>query len=66
MDFFEDQLAALGNDWKKLVEKFLLSGKEPLINNLICGRMSPLFYAGEDFHADVSSWPSHDPHALRL
>ncbi|KAK7526913.1 uncharacterized protein IWZ02DRAFT_444902 [Phyllosticta citriasiana] len=44
MDFFEDQLAALGNDWKKLVEKFLLSGKEPLVNNLICGLGHPLIH----------------------
>ncbi|KAK8212258.1 hypothetical protein HDK77DRAFT_382195 [Phyllosticta capitalensis] len=44
MDFFEDQLAALGNDWKKLVEKFLLSGKEPLINNLICGLGHPMIH----------------------
>lgn len=40
LDFFEDQLALNYNyDWKAVVEHYLLSGKQPLINGLIAGRM---------------------------
>lgn len=38
IDFFEDELVLNGYEWRKVVEKYLLSGKEPLINNLIAGR----------------------------
>lgn len=27
-----------GYDWRKVLEEYLLKGKEPLINNLISGR----------------------------
>lgn len=39
VDFFEDQLAyKYSYDWKALVEEYLLSGEQPLINCLIGGR----------------------------
>lgn len=38
IDFFEDQLVQEGYDWRALVDEFLYEGKEPLINNIICGR----------------------------
>lgn len=38
LDFFEDQLVLNGYDWRKVLEEYLLKGKEPLINNLISGR----------------------------
>lgn len=42
VDFYEDELALkFGYDWKKVAEEYLFSGKEPLINGLIAGRMSP-------------------------
>jgi Questin oxidase-like len=44
VDFFEDQLVGKGYDWRKLMDEFLFSGKEPLINNMISGRT----YLGEE------------------
>jgi hypothetical protein len=46
VDFFEDQLVELGYDWRALLDEFLLSGKEPLINNLISGLAHPLIHLG--------------------
>jgi hypothetical protein len=41
VDFFEDELALkFGYDWKRVVEEYLFSGKQPLINGLIAGRTS--------------------------
>jgi len=41
IDFFEDQLVQFGYDWRELLDDFLYSGKQPLINNLIAGRKLP-------------------------
>lgn len=38
VDFFEDELVLHGYDWKRVVAKYLLEGKQPLVNNLIGGR----------------------------
>lgn len=46
VDFFEDQLVKHGYDWHALLNEFLLSGKEPLINNLIAGLGHPLIHLG--------------------
>lgn len=44
VDFYEDELALkYGYDWKKVAEEYLFSGKQPLINGLIGGRMSPTY-----------------------
>ena len=40
IDFLEDQLVQFGYDWRELLDDFLYSGKQPLINNLIAGRKS--------------------------
>lgn len=41
VDFFEDQLALeFGYKWKAVLEEYLYSGKNPLINNLVSGRLS--------------------------
>jgi hypothetical protein len=42
VDFFEDRLSsrAFTYDWKKMVERFMFQGDEPLVNGLIGGRMS--------------------------
>lgn len=39
VDFFEDQLVLNGYDWKKVLSEYLFTGKEPLINCMIAGRM---------------------------
>jgi len=39
VDFFEDQLVLSGYDWKKVLAEYLFTGKAPLINCLISGRM---------------------------
>ncbi|KAF2172301.1 hypothetical protein M409DRAFT_17536 [Zasmidium cellare ATCC 36951] len=46
IDFFEDELVQHGYDWHALLDEFLLSGKEPLINNLISGLAHPLIHLG--------------------
>lgn len=46
IDFFEDQLVKHGYNWRSLLDEFMLSGKEPLINNLIAGLAHPLIHLG--------------------
>lgn len=44
VDFFEDELALKYDyDWKEVANEYLYSGKEPLINGLIGGRMFTSF-----------------------
>ena len=38
VDFFEDEFVHHGYDWKAVVEKYLYSGKRPLVNCLVSGR----------------------------
>jgi hypothetical protein len=45
VDFFEDQLVLKRYDWKALLEEYMFEGKNPLVNSLVSGRMSPLFYS---------------------
>ena len=37
IDFFEDELVENGYDWRKVIDAYLLQGKEPLINNVVAG-----------------------------
>lgn len=47
VDFFEDELALkFGYDWSKVVEEYLFSGNQPLINGLIAGLGHPLIHLG--------------------
>ncbi|KAI5196483.1 hypothetical protein E4T39_07769 [Aureobasidium subglaciale] len=46
VDFLEDQLVQFGYDWRELLDDFLYSGKQPLINNLIAGLAHPLIHLG--------------------
>ncbi|KAL9030567.1 MAG: hypothetical protein Q9196_001328 [Gyalolechia fulgens] len=46
LDFFEDELVLNGYDWHKVLDEYLLKGKEPLINNLISGLGHPLIHLG--------------------
>ena len=59
VDFFEDHTTsyAIGYDWRKVVERFMFQGDQPLVNGLIGGRMfSPfimVFSPGVSYmHAD--------------
>ena len=39
VDFFEDELALkFSYNWKRVVEEYLFTGKNPLINNVVSGR----------------------------
>ncbi|TKX25572.1 hypothetical protein C1H76_2222 [Elsinoe australis] len=49
IDFFEDQLAQHGYDWREVVDTFLFEGREPLVNNLICGLAHALIHLGYAF-----------------
>lgn len=41
VDFFEDELALkFGYDWSKVIDEYLFSGKQPLVNGLVAGRTS--------------------------
>lgn len=45
VDFFEDELALkFAYSWKAVVEEYLFSGKEPLINGMIGGLAHPLIH----------------------
>lgn len=41
VDFFDEQTQRNGGDWKKVVDKYLFSGNEPLANGILGGRESP-------------------------
>lgn len=43
MNFFEDELARLGYDWREVVAEYLFEGKEPMFNSIMGGRMLPSF-----------------------
>ncbi|MCJ1468418.1 hypothetical protein MMC07_007046 [Pseudocyphellaria aurata] len=46
VDFFEDELVLNGYDWRKVVEKYLFSGKNPIGNCLVAGLGHPLIHLG--------------------
>ncbi|KAL9099644.1 MAG: hypothetical protein Q9163_004885 [Psora crenata] len=52
VDFFEDQVVLNRYDWKKVLDTYLLDGKEPLINNLIAGLGHPLIHLGYAYELD--------------
>ncbi|KAI0904707.1 cell cycle checkpoint protein RAD17 [Ustulina deusta] len=53
VDFFEDSLVMRHNyNWKKVVEEYLYSGKEPLVNCLIGGLGHPLIHLGYAYEMD--------------
>jgi hypothetical protein len=67
VDFFEDSLAINhGYRWKKVVEEFMYSGKQPLVNGLIGGRMFPWLMSRGSLLTCSSSRTSADPSRLRL
>ena len=68
VDFFEDQLVLNGYDWRLVLSEFLFTGKEPLINCMIAGRMSLLDrrVAAVLENSQVRSWPSSHPPGLRF
>ena len=60
VDFFEDQLVLNGYDWKKVLNEYLFTGKEPLINCLIAGCINlSTLHAGSDAHIIYSGAPTH-------
>ncbi|KAK8050644.1 hypothetical protein PG994_012374 [Apiospora phragmitis] len=53
LDFFEDNLANKDSyDWKKVVQRFMFEGEEPLVNCLISGLGHPLIHLGYAFELD--------------
>ncbi|KAK3936200.1 cell cycle checkpoint protein RAD17 [Diplogelasinospora grovesii] len=53
VDFFEDALAMEhAYDWKKVMEAYMLKGKEPLVNGLIGGLGHPLIHLGYAYEMD--------------
>lgn len=41
VDLFDQETQSNGGDWKKVVNKYLFSGNEPLVNGILGGRESP-------------------------
>jgi hypothetical protein len=65
VDFYEDELALKFNyDWKAVVEHYLFSGKEPLINGVVGGRTCPSVFNSQSVWLMQSSGPSSDPFGL--
>lgn len=56
VDFFEDQLVLNGYDWRKVLSDYLFTGKEPLFNCMIAGRMSFCLHTGS-FHTQKLTCP---------
>ncbi|KAG7292104.1 hypothetical protein NEMBOFW57_002137 [Staphylotrichum longicolle] len=53
VDFFEDALAMnYAYNWKKVIEKYMLEGDEPLVNGLIGGLGHPLIHLGYAYEFD--------------
>ncbi|KAK7989807.1 ribosome biogenesis protein Ssf2 [Apiospora arundinis] len=53
LDFFEDNLANKDSyEWKKVVQRFMFEGEEPLVNCLISGLGHPLIHLGYAFELD--------------
>ncbi|KAI0433418.1 cell cycle checkpoint protein RAD17 [Xylaria sp. FL1042] len=53
VDFFEDALVMRHNyNWKKVVEEYLYSGEQPLVNCLIGGLGHPLIHLGYAYEMD--------------
>lgn len=53
-EFFKKELANLGNDWRKLVQKFCSNdGSNSLLNGLVAGLLHPLIHLG--YAAEVES-----------
>jgi hypothetical protein len=46
VNFFEDELARLGYDWREVVAEYLFDDKEPMFNSIMGGRMFPSFLKG--------------------
>jgi Questin oxidase-like len=66
VDFFEDELALkFGYDWKRVVEEYLFSGKEPLINGVVAGRKSVTLVENYLLTESIS-WPPSNPSWLRI
>ncbi|KAI9891642.1 MAG: hypothetical protein M1814_002577 [Vezdaea aestivalis] len=49
VDFFEDELARNGYDWKALVNQYMFQGSKPLFNGIISGLAHPLIHLGYGF-----------------
>ncbi|RFU33604.1 hypothetical protein B7463_g2745, partial [Scytalidium lignicola] len=53
VDFFEDELALkFTYNWREVVDEYLFSGKEPLINGLIGGLGHPLIHLAYAYEVD--------------
>ncbi|CRG88277.1 hypothetical protein PISL3812_05306 [Talaromyces islandicus] len=46
LDFFEDQLADEGYDWKSVLHSFLFTGEEPLVSSITGNLGQPLVHLG--------------------
>ncbi|KAH8688711.1 hypothetical protein BGW36DRAFT_434010 [Talaromyces proteolyticus] len=58
VDFFDEQVATENGDWKKVLQEYLYSGSEPIINGLIGGLGHPfihLAYAWELQSGEVAT-----------
>lgn len=60
MDYFEDELVLNGYDWRKVLDKYLLDGTTPLINNIVAGRMLVVSPSCSGIILTLSSWTSFD------
>jgi Questin oxidase-like len=43
LDFFEDEVVRSNYDWKRVVQRYVVDGDEPLLSGLISGGLQDLF-----------------------
>lgn len=41
LDFFEDEVVRSNYDWKRVVQRYVVEGDEPLLSGMISGGFSP-------------------------
>jgi hypothetical protein len=44
VDFFEDEVVRSNYDWKKVVQRYIIEGDEPLLSGMISGACHPLIH----------------------
>jgi hypothetical protein len=61
LDFFEDEVVRSNYDWKRVVQRYVAEGDEPLLSGMISGGSRPSMVPDSD-----GSVPSVDPFGICL
>ena len=58
LDFFEDEVVRSNYDWKRVVQRYVVEGDEPLLSGMISGGGPTMYYSSDE------SVPSVDPFGI--